>query len=221
MISLTQTRISVQLIYIFHIFFMTENQKQNPSVLPPGKAAQTAGEFIWDLVKIFVIAGLIIWPFRAFVAEPFVVSGSSMLPNFSNHDYLIIDRFSYRTGQPYRGDVVVFRFPKDTSQYFIKRIIGLPGETIACQKGKVEVLTGSGENLELQEAYLPNSAATLNCKARQVLGSDEYFVLGDNRSASSDSRFWGVLPKDDIVGKVWARVYPFSKSQFVHTPNYQ
>ncbi len=199
---------------------MTENQNQNPQAKIPG-AMQSAGEFIWDLVKIFVIAGLIIWPFRTFVAEPFVVSGSSMLPNFTNHDYLIIDRFSYRTGPPARGDVIVFKFPNDTSQYFIKRVIGLPGETITCQQGKVEVLTVANQTLRLKEAYLPNSTATLNCKAKQLLGSDEYFVLGDNRSASSDSRFWGILPKNDIVGKVWARVYPFSKSQFVHTPNYQ
>ena len=198
---------------------MTESQNQNSH--KDSQTMQGIGEFIWDLVKIFVVAGLIIWPFRTFVAEPFVVSGNSMLPNFTNHDYLIIDRFSYLRGSPERGDVVVFKYPKDTSLYFIKRVIALPGETVSCSQGKVDVLTTEREKIELKEPYLPSTSTTENCKASQTLGKNEYFVLGDNRGASSDSRFWGMLPENDIVGKVWARVYPFTQAELVHTPNYQ
>ena len=190
-----------------------QNHSQNPLV--------SFGLFVWDLVKIFILAMVIILPVRTFLAEPFMVSGSSMVPNFHDRDYLIVDRLSYRLHQPERGDVIVLRFPKDTSQYFIKRIIGLPGETVTCEQGRVEVQpAGSAQPVVLPEAYLPSRVLTQNCKPKQVLGSDEYFVLGDNRGASSDSRVWGILPKDDIVGRVWLRVFPFSDFGFMVTPSY-
>lgn len=190
-----------------------QNQNQNPLV--------SFGLFVWDLVKIFVLAMVIILPVRTFLAEPFMVSGSSMVPNFHDRDYLIVDRLSYRLHEPQRGDVIVLRFPKDTSQYFIKRIIGLPGETVTCEQGKVEIQApGSDQPVVLTEDYIPSRVSTQNCKPKQVLGSNEYFVLGDNRVASSDSRVWGVLPKDDIVGRVWLRVFPFSDFGFTVTPSY-
>ncbi len=190
-----------------------QNQGQNPFI--------SFGLFLWDLVKIFILAMVIILPVRMFVAEPFMVSGSSMVPNYHDRDYLIIDRLSYRFHEPQRGDVVVLKFPKDTTQYFIKRIIGLPGETITCDKGRVLVeKTGQDKNIVLEEAYIPAKAVTQNCRPKQTLGSNEYFVLGDNRLASSDSRVWGILPKDDIVGKVWLRVFPFSNFGFMTTPSY-
>jgi signal peptidase I len=194
----------------------------NPSPEPPKESAlKVAGAFIWDLVKILVIALIIIVPFRMFVAEPFVVSGSSMEPNFHNHDYLIVDRLSYLTGSPKRGDVIVLLYPKDTTQFFIKRIIGLPGDTVTIQNGYVTI-TGSEypNGFRLPESYLPNQEETFGSAAPVHLGSDEYFVLGDNRTASSDSRVWGILPRNDIVGRVWARVYPFSTAEFFHTPTY-
>src|SRR3989344_2792150 len=109
---------------------MEEDQNKN---MPEQAASASIGAFVWDLAKILIIALVIIVPFRIFVAEPFVVSGSSMLPNYHNHDYLIIDRLSYRLGQPKRGDVVVMRYPKDPSQFYIKRVIGLPGESVKIQ----------------------------------------------------------------------------------------
>ena len=193
----------------------TPNQEQNDSVF------QNVGSFIWDLAKILIIALVIIVPFRTFIAEPFVVSGSSMLPNFHNHDYLIIDRLSYIVGHPSRGDVIVLRFPKDTTQFFIKRIIGLPGETVQIQGGYVTIFNAQHpEGFRVNEPYLVSQTETLGQPQKQTLGSGEYFVLGDNRTASSDSRVWGILPKDDIVGRVWARVYPFSGAGFFHTPSY-
>jgi signal peptidase I len=144
-----------------------------------------------------------------------------MLPNFHNSDYLIIDRLSYHTGQPSRGDVIVLRYPKDLSQYFIKRIIGLPGEKIQISQGFVTIYNQAhpqGERLE--EPYLPSQNETLSTSAPWQLGSDQYFVLGDNRTASSDSRVWGILPKDDIVGKVWLRVFPVGSFGKIPNPVY-
>lgn len=202
-----------------------ENKNQNNPQKEEAGVLQTTGAFIWDLVKILLIALIIILPFRTFVAEPFVVSGSSMLPNFTNHDYLIVDRFSYLRGRPQRGDVVVLKFPKDPSQYFIKRIIGLPGEkvcfSLTCQgqDGNVYVFNAEHpEGFKLNEPYITKT--TYGLSQASALGSNEYFVLGDNRDASSDSRVWGILPKDDIVGRVWLRVYPFSSAGFPKTPTY-
>ncbi|MCL5009294.1 MAG: signal peptidase I [Patescibacteria group bacterium] len=190
-----------------------ENQNQSP--------VASFGLFLWDLVKIFLLAMVIILPVRTFLAEPFMVSGSSMIPNFHDKDYLIVDRLSYRMHNPQRGDVIVLKFPKDTTQYFIKRIIGLPGETVICEQGRVAVEASAEAAPQiLAETYLPSTALTQNCKPKQVLGSDEYFVLGDNRMASSDSRVWGILPKDDIVGRVWLRIFPFHDFGFMATPSY-
>lgn len=196
-----------------------ENQNQTP---PNPSAVKAAGVFIWDLVKILIVALVIIVPFRTFIAEPFVVSGSSMLPTFHHRDYLIIDRLSYRTGQPKRGDIIVLKFPKDTSQYFIKRIIGLPGETVKFSQGHVTIINQDHpEGWELKEPYLLNSVETFGQSETTPLGSDEYYVLGDNRTASSDSRVWGRLPKNDIVGKVWVRVFPFGNFGKTALPSYQ
>lgn len=202
---------------------MENEQKQNEKTLSAAGATASVGvgAFIWDLAKILIIAALIIWPFRQFVAEPFVVSGSSMLPNYHNHDYLIIDRFSYLNGEPSRGDVIVLRYPKDPSQFYIKRVIGLPGESVKVSQGYVTIFNKEHpEGFRLKEPYLNNQAETLGKSDTTVLGSEEYFVLGDNRTASSDSRVWGILPSSDIVGKVWARVFPFSNSGLVKTPSY-
>jgi signal peptidase I len=180
------------------------------------------GSFIFDLVKILVIALIIIVPFRMFIAEPFVVSGSSMLPNFHDHDYLIVDRLSYHTSQPQRGDVIVLKYPKDTSQFFIKRIIGLPGETISFSQGHVIITNAEHPNgWQLNEPYLPMQDETFAGPSSVTLASGTYYVLGDNRTASSDSRVWGILPTDDIVGRVWLRVFPLSRYAHFTTPSYQ
>lgn len=183
---------------------------------------QSVGAFIWDMVKILIMALVIIVPFRMFIAEPFVVSGSSMLPTYHNRDYLIINRISYRFSPPQRGDVIVLKFPKDPTQFFIKRVIGLPGETVQLKQGHV-VITNSEhpEGMVLKEPYLSNQNESLGRTEPQKLGSEEYYVLGDNRTASSDSRVWGVLPKTHIVGKVWVRVFPLSRSSMFEAPNYQ
>ena len=130
-----------------------------------------------------------------------------MVPNFHNGDYLVIDELSYYVRDPSRGEVVVFRYPLDTKQFFIKRIIGLPGEQIEVQDGKVMITPVAGEPFTLLERYVPENLATGN--ARNVrLEDGQYFVLGDNRPFSSDSRVWGVLQRNFITGRALIRAWP-------------
>lgn len=171
----------------------------------------SVGSFLWELARIVVIAFVVMIGFRFFIAEPFIVSGSSMVPNFHNREYLVVNKISYRFGEPQRGDVVVFHYPKDTSQYFIKRIIGLPGEKVKVENGRVYIFNAEHPNgAVLEEDYLSNQDITFGKNDVVSLGSEEYFVLGDNRLASSDSRMWGILPKHDIVGTAWLRVFPLN-----------
>ncbi len=175
--------------------------------------------FAWDFIKIIIIAGIIVLPIRYFLFQPFIVKGESMVPNFQSGDYLIIDEISYRFIQPDRGDVVVLKYPLDTTQRFIKRIVGLPGETVEIKSGKITVLK-DGKNTVLDEkTYLPNLLNT-DGSASVALGANDYFVLGDNRQFSYDSRRWGVLPKEDIVGRAIFRVFPFSAMSYISEPTY-
>lgn len=186
------------------------------------QTAQTVGSFIWELVRVFIIALAIIVPLRIFVAEPFIVSGSSMVPNYHNREYLIIDKVSYRSHEAQRGEVIVLRYPKDPSQYFIKRIIGLPGETVKVDQGSVYIYNEtSPAGYKLDESYLPNEGITFGSNEPVTLAADQYFVLGDNRLASSDSRVWGILPQEDIIGKVWVRVFPITSFGFAEGASYK
>ncbi|MBI2038346.1 MAG: signal peptidase I [Candidatus Nealsonbacteria bacterium] len=174
--------------------------------------------FIWEMAKIIIIALLIVVPIRYFVFQPFFVKGQSMDPNFENGDYLIIDELSYRFRVPERGEVVVFKYPNDLSQRYIKRIIGLPGETVEIQGGKITIISAKGKEV-LDEKYLLSNTLTLG-DTKMALGEKEYFVLGDNRAASSDSRRWGLLPEEDIVGRVILRAWPLTSFTAFGAPAY-
>ena len=165
--------------------------------------------FFTELLKFALIAIIIVIPVRLYVAKPFIVSGASMVPTFENGQYLIVDEISYRFGPPERGDVVIFRYPNDPSQYFIKRIIGLPRETVVIKDSKVSVITTEGETVHLTEEYVVREG---NGNNRSVsLANDQYFVMGDNRPESSDSRVWGVLPKENIIGRAFLRLLPIQE----------
>ena len=165
-----------------------------------------------DLFTLALLIIVVVIPIRVFVVSPFVVDGESMHPTFENLDYLIVDELLYHFRAPARGDVIVFRYPKDPSIFYIKRIIGLPGETVSINRGAVTITTAEGEELTLDEPYIVNEDATYT---RNVsLNANEYFVMGDNRPNSSDSRVWGPLPKKDIIGRVDLRLLPLSKSGF-------
>jgi len=176
--------------------------------------------FIWEIIKVAIVALVIVVPVRYFIFQPFVVRGESMEPNFHNGDYLIIDEISYRFEKPKRGDVIVFHYPNDPSQRYIKRIIGLPGERIKIENGKVYIFK-NGKFHQLDESfYLPPKLKTPG-KVDIQLGKDEYFVLGDNRQFSFDSREWGPLPRKEIIGKVYIRAWPFDDFCKIHSPVYQ
>lgn len=165
-----------------------------------------------DLFTLALLIVLVVITIRVFVVSPFVVDGESMHPTFENLDYLIIDEIIYRFGAPARGDVVVFRYPKDPSIFYIKRVIGLPGETVSINHGVVTITTTSGEKIDLTEPYIVNEDATYT--KNTSLATDEYYVMGDNRPNSSDSRVWGPLPRKNIIGRVDLRLLPVSKSAF-------
>lgn len=166
-----------------------------------------------EILEFAFLALLIVLPVRWFIAQPFIVSGASMEDTFHNGEYLIIDQVSYYLDEPQRGDVVVFRYPQDPSKFFIKRIIGVPGDVIDIQGNDVTITTQDGETLTLEEPYVKTMAE--NTSLTETLGDREYFVMGDNRDASSDSRVWGVLQKEKIIGKVFIRLFPFSKSDIL------
>lgn len=165
-----------------------------------------------DLFTLVLLVVLVVIPIRVFVVSPFIVDGDSMHPTFANLDYLVIDEFLYRFRAPARGEVVVFRFPGNPSIFYIKRIIGLPGETVSIERGVVTIIGADGGKIALDESYIVNEDATYTKEVLLLPG--EYFVMGDNRPNSSDSRLWGPLPKKDIIGRVDLRLLPISKSGF-------
>lgn len=175
----------------------------------------------WEIVKIVVIASVIVLPIRYFLFQPFIVKGESMMPNYQNGNYLIVDEISYRFTNPQRGDVVVFKtefIAGYRGDRFIKRIIGLPGETITIKDNKITIIK-DGRELQIDESkYLPGVETIGDIK--RILGDDEYFVMGDNRQYSFDSRIWGALPKKDIIGKVFLRLLPINELSLVSSPSY-
>ncbi len=161
-----------------------------------------------ELLRFAIIALIIVVPIRIFVVEPFVVSGSSMVPTFQNGDYLIVDKISYRLSEPKRFDVTIFRYPLDPQKFFIKRIVGLPNETVDI-KGNVVTITNAehSNGFQLDQPYVKNAA---NNDTHFELKNDEYFMMGDNRSASSDSRYWGAVPRKNLQGKALLRLLPIN-----------
>ncbi len=168
------------------------------------------GDFFTELLKFAALALVIVIPVRLFVAQPFIVSGASMYPTFQNEQYLVVDELSYRFESPQRGDVIVFRYPKDPSQFFIKRIIGLPGETVSITNEQIYI-THNGQTEKLSEPYIADSTGN-GPDMSVTLGPDQYFVMGDNRPESSDSRIWGPVPRQNIVGRVIVRLLPLSQA---------
>jgi len=167
--------------------------------------------FILEVVKVVIISAIIVLPVRYFLIQPFFVSGASMQPQFYNGEYLIVDEITYRSSAPERGDVIVFRYPNDPSQFYIKRIIGLPGETVEIKNSTVTVFNKENPwGLVLDEPYLKPGEITRG-DIYQKIDDNKYFVLGDNRQASSDSRVWGLVDKKYIIGKVWLRAWPPDK----------
>lgn len=192
--------------------------EQNNSNFETGKTQTTVQEnspiekkpsFLKDTLRFTIIALLIVVPFRMFIAQPFLVNGASMEPTFENGHYLIVDELSYQFTEPERGSVLIFKYPLDPKKYFIKRIIGLPGETVKIENGIVFIINSENpEGFKLEEPYV---TLTKNDTLTTKVPEKEYFVMGDNRSGSLDSRYWGTLGEKFIIGRPIVRLYPFQE----------
>ncbi|MDD3487267.1 MAG: signal peptidase I [Candidatus Moranbacteria bacterium] len=179
---------------------------------------------IWEIVKMVFWVVVIIVPIRVFLIQPFFVQGASMEPNFEDKQYLIVNEFGYKTTElgnfyavkPFkelkRGDVVVFRYPRNPSVFYIKRIIGLPGERIQVSNDQVKIFNAENPNgFVLDESGYLSKDVNTSGEVSVALG-EEYFVMGDNREFSSDSRSWGPVPEKDVMGKVVLRAWPLNKA---------
>lgn len=178
---------------------------------------------IIEFIKVVLISLLIILPIRFFIIQPFYVKGASMEPNFHDHEYLIVDEISYRFNSPARGEVIIFRYPLNPKEYFIKRVIALPGEEIEIIDGDIYIYNEENpDGFLLEESlYLSDNISTYNVEEGSVkLGENKYFVLGDNRHASKDSRSFGPVSKSFIVGRVMLRAWPFDSFSLFRNMNY-
>ncbi|HAZ29093.1 MAG TPA: signal peptidase I [Candidatus Magasanikbacteria bacterium] len=178
------------------------------------------GLFFLEFIKVALLAGLTIGLVRYFLFKPFYVKGQSMVPTFYEREYLIVDEITYRFREPERGEVIVFRAPIDEKDFYLKRVIGLPGERVRVDDNKIVIYNEKyPEGVVVEESYLPISKKTSG-SVIFTLGADEYFVLGDNREASFDSRRFGPIPRSDIIGRTVFRGWPFSRISTFSTPEY-
>jgi signal peptidase I len=182
-----------------------------PTLTPQQQIPEKKESFFGEILKFTFIALVIVLPIRLFVAQPFIVSGASMDPSFETGEYLIVNQISYRVGDPERGQVAIFKYPKDESKYFIKRVIGLPGETVIIDGTSVVIKNKKyPDGFRLKEPYIsPNNAKEDSLSI--TLKDDQYFVMGDNRAESFDSRAWGVLPRSLIIGTPFVRLFPLNR----------
>jgi signal peptidase I len=189
---------------------------KNEPVDPGGWFARFRQSFWGEIVQIIIISLIIVIPFRLYIAQPFLVSGPSMDDTFANGQYLIVDELTYNMRDPQRGEVVIFHYPLDTKKFFIKRVIGLPGETLLIKNDEVTIChtdCATDKNkfilnepyVKLNKLFPPRSDITVTLK------EDEYYVLGDNRSVSSDSRIWGPVKRDLFSGRPFLRLIPLNK----------
>ncbi|MFA9262563.1 MAG: signal peptidase I [Undibacterium sp.] len=206
---------------------MEVSQSNTPIPTPnaPEEEYLSTGALLMEMVKVLALAALVIIPIRAFLFQPFFVQGSSMEPNFDDGEYLVVSEFGYKYTKipvvnmevhPFRELVrqepVVFRFPKDPKQFFIKRVIGLPGESVEIKKGKVYIYNKiHPDGYELDESAYLDPALKTSDLPKTAVGESEYFVMGDNRTFSYDSRAFGPIEKTAVIGEVLLRAWPISE----------
>lgn len=165
-----------------------------------------------DLVTLILLVVFVVLPIRFFIAQPFIVSGQSMDPTFADGQYLIVDQLSYNFNSPARGDIVIFRYAGDTSKFFIKRVVGLPGETVKIVGNEIFIRRPGEEYSELKENYI---VEVFNANGEWKVDSDEIFVMGDNRNNSLDSRYFGPIKTNSITGRAYLRLFPLSEIDYL------
>jgi signal peptidase I len=191
---------------------MNEEIKKEP-LQPMGWFRKFLKSSWGEILQVVVVSLAIVIPFRTYIAQPFLVSGPSMDKTFADGQYLIVDELTYRSREPNRGEVVIFKYPLDTKKYFIKRIIGLPGETVEIKNDTVTIFNSENPNgMVLSEPYVNiDKLIPPRQNARVTLGPEEFYVLGDNRLVSSDSRIWGPVKRSFITGRPFFRLFPLDK----------
>lgn len=195
---------------------MNEEQKPiEPLTTEPRKVESTLKAILKEVIIFAIIIFGIVLPFRMYVAEPYIVSGVSMDPTFETGHYLIVDKISPEAKNPVRNEVLVFKFPEsahvsaENGKNLIKRVIGLPGDTVTIKGNEVIISNNENPNgFVLNQSYVTHN---LPSNLTVTLKDGEYFVMGDNRKESYDSRYWGILPKADIIGRPIIRLFPVSK----------
>lgn len=176
------------------------------------------GLFFLEVIKITLLAGITIGLVRYFLFKPFYVKGQSMEPNYKEHEYLIVDEFTYRFREPKRGEVIVLNSPVSDNEYYLKRIVGLPGERVKIEDNKIVVYNDKfPQGIVVEEKYLVEDTPG---SVQITMGPNEYFVMGDNRDASYDSRRFGPIKLDSVVGKTWLRGWPLNKISIFDLPEY-
>lgn len=193
----------------------TKNTPDSPVETVSTQAAPTSNLKVsfWEIIKFVVITIIIVVPIRTFIAQPFIVHGGSMETTFQESEYLIVDEFSYLLRTPARGEVIIFRYPKNPSVFFIKRVVGLPGETLAIKNSRILIKQADGSWQALNEPYAKGK--TFSDITDITLKADEYFVVGDNRELSYDSRAWGPVKLDLIRGRAWLRLLPITRINYL------
>lgn len=192
------------------MFINKKQRDQESDNLPFFKSI---GLFLWEIAKVIIISLIIIIPVRFYVIQPFYVKGASMEPNFHDKEYLVIDEISYQFHEVERGDIVVFRYPKDPKQFFIKRVIGLPNETIVLHEGGITIInTLQPQGFDLDESEYLSEKVETRGELHITLKDNEYFMMGDNRTSSLDSRLFGPVTRQAIVGRVWLRGWPLDRA---------
>lgn len=195
---------------------METHQQNQPTQnqLPSEQESEVTGKngSLRDTIIFGIIVFALVIPFRLFIAQPFIVQGSSMQPTFETGDYLIVDQISYDFSKPERGDVVIIRYPENPSRFFIKRIVGLPSETVHINGINVNITTKSGQSRKLNEPYIEKTRASY---ATTTLTDTQYYVMGDNRAESLDSRYFGPLEEEFLVGQAVLRLFPINNFDYL------
>jgi len=192
---------------------------KNEPVKPAGWFNRFKQSFWGEIAQIVVISLIIVIPFRIYIAQPFLVSGPSMDDTFTNGQYLIVDQLTYNLRDPHRGEVVIFHYPLDTKKFFIKRVIGLPGETVEIKNNTITICKSDCKTdtnkFILNEPYIKSDKlSSPRPDITVTLKDKEYYVLGDNRLVSSDSRIWGPVKRDLFTGRPFMRLFPINKISF-------
>lgn len=175
--------------------------------------------FLIDTIQTFLLAAAVFLVIYAFLLRPFEVKGDSMYPNFKDGEYILTNLISLRLGNPKIGDVVVFKAPNDKEKDYIKRVVGLPGDTVSMKDGNVYVNGVEFDESKFLKPDIQTSVGAFLAEGQEAtVPEDSFFVLGDNRPYSSDSREWGFVRKSDLIGISFFVYWPLGEMQIVKNP---